>query len=95
MKLSKSYLILIVPMCLPFLLMTGCVKTDLFVVKPCEKKEKSESEKKTVLLFGEGNQSQSVTVTQVEYPGEEGSGKGPCQNRVKQTCILGLGCFKN
>ena len=93
MKLSESYRFLIL-ISLP-LLMTGCVKTDVLVMKPCEKKEKSEPEEKIVLLLGEGNQSQSVTVTQIKYPGEEDSDKEPCQIRVKQTCILGLGCFKD
>lgn len=78
-----------------FLMMTGCVKTDVLVVKPCEKKEKAEREEKIVLLLGEDNQSQTVTVTQVGYPREEGFGKEPCQIRINQTCMLGLGCFKD
>lgn len=78
-----------------FLMMPGCVKTDLLIVKPCEEKEKSEREEEIVLLLGEDNKSQMVTVTQVGYPGEEGFSKGPCQIRVKQTCVLGLGCFKD
>ena len=75
--------------------MLGCVKTDLLVMKPCEKKEELAPEEKIVMLLGEGNQSQSVIVTEITYPEEEASGKGPCPIRVNQTCILGLGCFND
>ncbi|GJL69981.1 MAG: hypothetical protein NPIRA06_26160 [Nitrospirales bacterium] len=75
--------------------MLGCVKTDLLVMKPCEKKEGPAPEEKIVMLLGEGNQRQTVTVTKIRYPGEEVSENGPCQIRDKQTCILGLGCFKD
>lgn len=88
------YGFLIILISLP-LLMLGCVKTDLLVMKPCEKKEEMAPEEKIVMLLGEGNQSQSVTVTEIKYPGEEASVKGPCQVRVNQTCILGLGCFED
>jgi len=93
-KFFESCWILITLVCLPFL-MTGCVKTDLLAIKPCEKNEESGREERIVLQLGEGNQSQSVTVTQVKYPGEKASGKEPCQVRVNQTCILGLWCFKD
>lgn len=88
------YGFLIILISLP-LLMPGCVKTDVLVMKPCEKKEESAPEEKVVMLFGDGNQRQTVTVTEIRYPGEEASGKGPCQIRDKQTCILGVGCFKD
>ncbi len=95
MNLSGKYWILISLLCLTYLMMTGCLKTDLLEVKPCEEKETAGQEKNIVMLVGEDNQRQMVTVTQVKYPGEEASDKGPCQTRVKQTCILGLGCFND
>jgi hypothetical protein len=94
-KLSESYWILIALIGLPFLMMPGCVNTDVLVMKPCEKKEKSGREEKIVMLLGKDNQNHSVTVTQVNYPGKEVSGKGICQARDKQTCILGLWCLKD
>ena len=96
MKVFELYWFPTILISLPlFLMMSGCVKTDLFVVKPCEEKEKSEREEKIVTLLGEGNQSQTVYVTEINYPAEIVSEKGPCQIRVNQTCILGLGCFKD
>ncbi len=95
MKFSESYWFLIISISLALLMMTGCVKTDVLAVKPCEEKEGPAPAEKIVLLLGEGNRRQTVTVTEIRYPGEEVSGDGPCQIRDKQTCILGLGCFKD
>lgn len=88
------YGFLIIFISLP-LLMLGCVKTDVLVMEPCEKRKQSGPEEKIVTQFGEGNRRQTVTVTEIRYPGEEVSENGPCQIRDKQTCILGLGCFKD
>ena len=94
MKFSESYGFLIILISLPLLMMLGCVKTDVLVVKPCGKKEKSGPEEKIVLVVGEGNQSQSVTVREVNYLEEKNFKNNPCQISVKQVCFLGLGCFQ-
>lgn len=93
MRFSESYWYLIILICLP-LLMPGCVKTDLLVVKTCEKKEESGTEERIIVLLGEGNQRQTVTVREVNYPEEKNFKNNPCQIRVRQVCILGLGCFQ-